>query len=55
MNTNKHGFKFAGTQAIAVFGVPPSGGVRVIAQQNRLKAELRTGVQSAIGNRQSKI
>jgi hypothetical protein len=55
MNTNKHGFKFAGTQTIAVFGVPPLGGTQVVVRPNRLKAELRTGVQSAIGNRQSKI
>jgi hypothetical protein len=55
MNTDKHGFNFAGAQAIAMFGVPPSGGALVVAHKNRLKAGLPTGVQSEIGNRQSKI
>jgi hypothetical protein len=35
------------------FGVPPSGGALVVAHQNRLKAELRTGNQSSIVNRKS--
>jgi hypothetical protein len=50
-----YGFNFGEAQAIAVFGVPPSGGALVIAHRNRLKAGLRTGAQSAIGNRQSEI
>jgi hypothetical protein len=55
MNTDKHGFNFTGAMATATFEVPLSGGVLILIRWNRLKAELRTGAQSAIGNRQSKI
>jgi hypothetical protein len=55
MNTDKHGFNFAGTQVMAMFGVPPSGGVLFVVRWNRLKAGLQTGAQSSIVNRQSSI
>jgi hypothetical protein len=48
MDTDKHGFNFVDAQAIAMFGVPPSGGTLFVVRRKRLKAELQTGTQSAI-------
>jgi hypothetical protein len=53
MNTDKHGFDFAGTQVMTVFGVPPSGGALIFDWLNRLKAGLRTDAKSPVVNRKS--